>query len=264
LEKRGYLSENDADYAVVGEGSVWKREVVGVRIGHNGKLRFVLKVNGVATHSSKPETGINAIYRAIDFINALKEMWMTSKEIEIPYISPPMKLKPPLAATIMQAGNKINQIPSICTIYFDRRIVYGEDIEAVRRRIWSLIDRINEAHKKVYETFLSESGYELSVEIEEYGMNRPAYMLPMEDPKGKKLFDAAFKVVKEATGVEKLPVVYGTGYTDAELLYTMRGIPTILIGAGEMGHCPDEFATLERLREAFRSYIGLALELLEQ
>jgi acetylornithine deacetylase/succinyl-diaminopimelate desuccinylase-like protein len=44
----------------------------------------------------------------------------------------------------------------------------------------------------------------------------------------------------------------------------MRGIPTILIGAGEMGHCPDEYVSLERLREAFRSYVGLALELLSE
>jgi len=264
LCKQGYLSENEADYAVVGEGSVWNREVVGVRIGHNGKLRFILKVNGIATHSSKPETGINAIYRAMDFISALKEMWLSSWEIEIPYVSPPMKFKPPLAATIIEAGKKINQVPSECTVYFDRRIVYGEDIDAVRERIWGLVEEINEAHKKIYEAFLSMSGYELHAKVEEYGMNRPAYMLPMEDPKGKKLFDAAVKVVKGATGLDNPPVVYGTGYTDAELLYTMCGIPTILIGAGEMAHCPDEFVSLERLREAFRSYIGLALELLKK
>ncbi len=264
LCKQGYLSEIKADYAVVGEGSVWNNEVVGVRIGHNGKLRFALKVNGVATHSSKPETGINAIYRAMDFISALKEMWISSKEIEIPYVSPSMKFKPPLAATIIEAGRKINQVPSECTIYFDRRIVYGEDIDAVRRRIWSLVEEINEAHKRIHEAFLLESGYELHAKIEEYGMNRPAYMLPMEDQRGKRLFDAAFKVVKEATGLENPPVVYGTGYTDAEILYTMSGIPTILIGAGEMGHCPDEFVSLERLREAFRSYVGLALGLLRK
>ncbi len=264
LCKQGYLSENKADFAVVGEGSVWNREVVGVRIGHNGKLRFVLKVNGIATHSSKPETGINAIYRAMDFISALKEMWVSSGEIEIPYVSPAMKFKPPLAATIIEAGKKINQVPSECTIYFDRRIVYGEDIGAVRKRIWSLVEEINESHKRIYEAFLSDSGYELYAKAEEYGMNRPAYMLPMENPRGKELFDAAFKVVREATGLDNPPVVYGTGYTDAELLYTMSGIPTILIGAGEMAHCPDEFVSLERLREAFRSYVGIALELLKK
>jgi len=262
LCKEGYLSENKADYAVVGEGSVWNREVVGVRIGHNGKLRFVLKVNGIATHSSRPETGINAIYRAIDFINALREMWVASAEIEIPHVSPPMKFKPPLAATIIEAGKKINQVPSECTVYFDRRIVYGEDIEDIRRRIWDLVEEINEAHKRVYAAFLSETGYELHAEVEEYGMNRPAYMLPLDDPKGRRLFDAAIKVVGEATGVKNPPIVYGTGYTDAELLYTMSGIPTILIGAGEMAHCPDEYVNLNRLREAFRSYVGLALELL--
>lgn len=264
LCKQGYLSENKADYAIVGEGSVWNKEVVGVRIGHNGKLRFVLKVNGVATHSSKPETGINAIYRAMDFISALREMWVSSWEVEIPYVSPATKFKPPLAATIIEAGKKINQVPSECTVYFDRRIVYGEDLDAVRKRIWGLIEKINEAHKKIYGAFLSMYSYELYAKVEEYGMNRPAYMLPMEDPRGKKLFNAAIKVVKEATGLDKPPVVYGTGYTDAELLYTMSGIPTILIGAGEMAHCPDEFVNLERLREAFRSYVGLALELLKK
>ena len=258
----GFLSKNRADYAIVGETSVWKTGELGLRIGHNGKFRFLVRVSGISAHASRPDLGVNAIYRAMDFVDALKNLYESSGTKEIPHVTTEAAFKPPLAVTMIEGGRKLNQIPAECTVRIDRRLVYGEDIDAVRKQVSGLIASINAAHRETHRDLLAAGGYDLTAEMHEFGMNRPAYMLPMEDPDVKRLFDVTLLAVREATGNENPPVIYGTGYTDAELLYSMSSVPTIIIGAGEVAHCPDEYVRISKLKEALASYMGTALRLL--
>jgi acetylornithine deacetylase len=119
------------DFAVVGEGSTGYSAdgVTDVAIAHKGRRGSTILAEGVAAHASEPAEGENAIYRASDAIDLVREL-------EAPETSVLGRdLEGSIAVTEIEGGDVWNVVPERCTVTVDERTVPGEraPIEGVER-----------------------------------------------------------------------------------------------------------------------------------
>jgi acetylornithine deacetylase len=110
------------DYAVVGEGSTDYSTpgVTDVVIAHKGRQGSTVVAEGSAIHASEPEAGENAIYRASDAIDLVREMEFPATEVL------GHDLEGSIAVTEIEGGSAWNVIPEHCAVTIDERTVPGE------------------------------------------------------------------------------------------------------------------------------------------
>lgn len=110
------------DYAVVGEGSTNYSgpDVTDVAVAHKGRRASTIIVRGTASHASEPEAGENAIYRATDAVDAIRDLEVPSLEVAGD------RLEGSLVVTEIDGGSAWNVVPEACTITVDERTVPGE------------------------------------------------------------------------------------------------------------------------------------------
>ncbi len=239
---------------IVGEGSIDRDGRLLIRIGHNGKFRFRVRVRGIAGHGSRPDYAVNAIYLAMEIVRVLKESYDYAKPIKVPRVTMDNEMRPPLSVNVFHSGEAINQIPSEAEFLVDRRVVYGEDIEELRARYRRLIDHTMGQLEEALAQRLKELDKEIGVEMEEVGMNRPPYMIP-DTEDASLLLETAKRVVGSIEG--RVDLFYGTGYTDAEILWSFAGVPSIILGPGGRAHVQDEYLDLEPLKKVVRAYVEI-------
>ncbi|NHN57554.1 MULTISPECIES: M20 family metallopeptidase [Halorussus] len=117
------------DYAVVGEGSTGYSApgATDVAVAHKGRRGSTVTARGSAAHASEPEAGENAVYRACDAVDVLRDLDFPSTEVF------GERVEGSLAATEIDGGSAWNVIPEECTVTVDERTVPGEraDLERV-------------------------------------------------------------------------------------------------------------------------------------
>lgn len=112
------------EYAIVGEGSTNYSgpDVTDVVVAHKGRRGSTLVIHGASAHASEPEKGVNAVYRACDAINRLRE------------ITPPVttvfghQMQGSIAITGIEGGSAWNVIPDRCEVTIDERTVPGDRV----------------------------------------------------------------------------------------------------------------------------------------
>jgi acetylornithine deacetylase/succinyl-diaminopimelate desuccinylase len=102
---------------------------------HKGSLRPVVRVHGVSAHSGTPHLGENAIYRAGELLGLVAE----HHENVVRHRTHPLVGAASLTVTRMNGGHADNVLPGACDLVLDRRMVPGEDEEAVKREIGDLL-----------------------------------------------------------------------------------------------------------------------------
>ena len=102
---------------------------------HKGSLRPVVRVHGVSAHSGTPHLGENAIYRAGELLVLIAE----HHEKVVRHRTHPLVGAASLTVTRMNGGHADNVLPGACDLLLDRRMVPGEDEEAVKREIGDLL-----------------------------------------------------------------------------------------------------------------------------
>src|SRR6266702_5022353 len=102
---------------------------------HKGSLRPVVRVFGVSAHSGTPHLGENAIYRAGELLGLVAE----HHENVVRHRTHPLVGAASLTVTRMNGGHADNVLPGACDLLLDRRMVPGEDEEAVKREIGDLL-----------------------------------------------------------------------------------------------------------------------------
>ncbi len=107
------------DYAIVGEGSTGYSAsgVTDVAIAHRGRRASTLTVSGSAAHASEPEQGVNAIYRASDAVDAVRELEPPSTTVF------GHDVVGSAVVTEIAGGTAWNVIPETCTVTIDERTV---------------------------------------------------------------------------------------------------------------------------------------------
>jgi len=110
------------DYAVVGEGSTGYSSpgVTDVAVAHKGRRGSTLRAVGTAAHASEPESGENAVYRAADAVDLLRELAVPETEVL------GHTVRGTVAVTEIEGGSAWNVIPEACTVTVDERTVPGE------------------------------------------------------------------------------------------------------------------------------------------
>ncbi|WP_049982593.1 M20 family metallopeptidase [Halorubrum sp. BV1] len=107
------------DRAVVAEGSTGYSApgVTDVAVAHKGRRASTLVASGTAAHASEPEAGENAVYRASDAIDVVRDLDAPSATVFGESVTGS------LAVTIVEGGETWNVIPERCAVTIDERTV---------------------------------------------------------------------------------------------------------------------------------------------
>ncbi|GCF14233.1 acetylornithine deacetylase [Haloarcula mannanilytica] len=110
------------DYAVVGEGSTGYSGdgVTDVAVAHKGRRGSTIVAEGAAAHASEPEAGANAIYRATDAVDMVRDLDFPETTVL------GHDLRGSVAVTEIDGGSAWNVIPEHCEATVDERTVPGE------------------------------------------------------------------------------------------------------------------------------------------
>lgn len=217
LARRGVLGQAGA--IVVGEPTSNAPYV-----GHKGCLRLRCQARGVTAHSSMPELGENAIYKAARAITKLEHFEFS----EPPH---PIMGSPTLVVSQMQAGMNINSVPDSADIYVDARTIPGQSPQELRLRI------------------SSELGDEI---VTEPLIEIPSIFTNAADDWVQSVFLRA----QEIGGIQKA-VRTAPYFTDGAVLNAAYGgPPTLILGPGEQGmaHRTDEYCLASRVIQSLAIY----------
>ncbi len=109
------------DYALIAEGSTdYSTDgVTDVVVAHKGRRASRLIATGTTAHASEPEAGTNAVYRACDAVNVVRELSApTTNVMDEP-------LTGSVVVTKIEGGDAWNVIPDRCEVTIDERTVPG-------------------------------------------------------------------------------------------------------------------------------------------
>lgn len=205
-----------------------------ISICEKGALWLEVLVEGVASHASRPDLGINAVEVAMDLVDEMKQF---IRETEIH----PILGEATVSVTRMQGGIMTNIIPPSAKMELDIRTVPGVQHEKI-------IHNIEKYVKELEEKF---NGAKIEVNVIN---NRPAVGI---DEKHEYV-QHILKIAREA-GISDVP--RGSYfYTDASQMIPLMPIPFVIAGPGndKMAHCMDEYISLEsvaRFAEFYYQYI---------
>lgn len=118
------------DAAIVGEPTS-----NAVFSAHKGSLRPVVRVHGRPAHSGTPHLGENAILRAGELLGLIAQQ----HESVVRHRTHPLVGAASLTVTRIHGGHADNVLPGACDLLLDRRMVPGEDEEAVKSEIGELL-----------------------------------------------------------------------------------------------------------------------------
>jgi acetylornithine deacetylase len=129
----------DVDYAVVGEGSTGYSApgVTDVAVAHKGRRGSTIRAGGVAAHASEVDHGENAVYRACDAVDVVRELAFPSTTVL------GHEMTGSVAVTEIEGGSAWNVVPESCSATVDERTVPGERaplerVEAVPGVEWTV------------------------------------------------------------------------------------------------------------------------------
>jgi succinyl-diaminopimelate desuccinylase len=222
-----------AEYGISSESTQ-----LGVYLGHRGKIQVDVRVAGRSSHASTPGDGLNAVYRAVPFLQAFEAM---------PSGLPADELFGAATLTVTGISSEptgdVAVVPSACTIRLDRRYVPGETPEGCLEEISRTVARV-----------AAESGFEATAEL----VN--VYPLMSIEP-DHELVRKGIAAVESVTG--ETPRVGAWRFGVNATFMAAAGIPTIGIGPGneDFAHTRDEHVPVDELVRASRIYARLIEDL---
>jgi len=222
-----------AQAAVVGEPT--ELDLV---IAHKGMVRWRIVVAGKAAHSSKPQEGINAIVKMARIINQIEgQMQPRLSQNSHPLVGPPT-----LSIGKIQGGIQINIVPDRCIIELDRRLIPGEEADAILDSFEELLAEMRTQDP------------ELQVAMEE-----PFLVdYPLETKESEEVVRLAKGAITEVLGQAKVKgVPYGTDGSKT----ARAGIPTIVFGPGsiDQAHTANEYVEIDQVVKATEIFARMML-----
>lgn len=195
--------------------------------GHKGVIRWQIDTAGVACHSSRPDRGVNAVYRMGRLLRGIEDYaaQLTASR------SDPILGAPTLSVGMIHGGVSPNTVPDSCRIEIDRRLIPGEvaadapgDLAAFLR-----------SYPGVDFPFTSPP---------------PRLACPPLNPLGSEaLVERLGQAITSVLGSSQTMVVpYGT---DASTIAD-AGVPAVVFGPGDIAqaHTKDEWIELSQIDQA--------------
>lgn len=199
-------------------------------IGHKGALYLKVSASGKTAHSSMPELGVNAIYKAARAITKIENFNFQVEKDNLHGFST-------INVGLINGGKNLNSVPD--------HAEFTIDIRSTAKVLHSeLLDRLSQelGEDVTFETLVdlpSVSSSETSAFVQ------VVYAVCDIDP-------------ENVTILKSLPYM-----TDGAVLQQLyNGIPTIIVGPGqaEMAHQTDEFCYSAKIEEAVEIYKNIILK----
>jgi acetylornithine deacetylase len=219
------------DFAVVAEPTG-----LDVVVAHKGMVRWRCQTIGRAAHSSQPQLGENAIFSMARVLTALERY---QREVLPRADAHPLCGRPTLSVGTIHGGTSVNTVPDLCTIEIDRRLLPGDDPQAVYQEV---IDFLREN--------VADAG-------------KLEHLPPMmrsrgvRDDTNEKLADRLAVAARDVRGsARKIGVPFGTNATAFG-----AHCPTVVFGPGsiDQAHTADEWIELEQVTLASEILYHFAL-----
>jgi acetylornithine deacetylase/succinyl-diaminopimelate desuccinylase family protein len=225
------------DFAIVGEPT----EFLPV-IAHKGDMYIEITTHGVEAHASTPHAGVNAIDQMADVIVELRALAADYAARPHPIVGPPT-----LTVGTIEGGVITCMVPGSCSITVDRRVLPGEDPEAIIGEVRDRIGRIK----------ARRSDFQAEARIGLFGP-------PMETAADNPVVGAIREATAEVLG--KDPGVHGWSATcDANILVDQGSTPSVVFGPGSIAsqaHRPDESIGVDEIVAAAKIFTLAILKLL--
>ena len=223
------------DAAIVGEPT----ELQVVRAHKSGIFWHITAV-GEAAHSSKPEVGVNAIYKMLPVLNAIRD------EIEpaLKQITHPLLSSPTITPTLIEGGAGPNIVPPECTIFLSRRCLPTEDSQ-------DIIDQMRGFFRRLQD---ETPGLELRITEP-----KPQAFFGLDTPADEPIVRAATQAVRSIDeDAEPMGVPYGS---HAVWLSGRGHIPCVVMGPGfiDDAHTATESVSLAEMTRAPSLYAQTVL-----
>jgi acetylornithine deacetylase ArgE len=188
-------------------------------IASKGVLRWKIRTQGKAAHSSKPHLGVSAIEHMVPILQALGAEHKRLQESVHPLLGPGT-----LNVGVIRGGTQVNFVPDKCEIEIDRRLLPGEDVESVLQQHARMLFELQEQY--------------------------PGLIASMEPPE---LADAALEtapnekvvtVAQDVLAALGLPSqAYGVPFGSDASKLSRHGVPSIIFGPGsiDQAHAAVEY-----------------------
>jgi acetylornithine deacetylase len=201
-----------------------------------GCVRFRIRVDGRAAHSSRPELGTSAILGAARLTLAIDELHRGLAATVHPLLGPATG-----SIGIIAGGTQINIVPETCTLAIDRRLLPGESPGGALAEYQRIIDMLA----------ARDASFRATLE--------PPMLV---DETLETAADAPVVRVASAVASEDSldPVVVGVPYGSDASKLSRHGIDSIVFGPGsiDQAHAAVEFvptAEVERAAAFYRRFI---------
>ena len=206
-------------------------------VAHKGVLRWRVRTAGVAAHSATPERGRNAIFDMQTVIGALR----AGIEPGLARSSHPRLGAATWSVGVIAGGEAVNVVPDACQIDCDRRLLPGEDPDAVLAEVDRAIDEARQA--------------DVGLRVEREAPY--VHVSPMETGADEPVVRAT---VRALTKTGRDPTLAAVAYaTDAAMLASIGGLPAVVLGPGDIAqaHTNNEWIELAELEAAVGLYRGI-------
>jgi acetylornithine deacetylase/succinyl-diaminopimelate desuccinylase len=228
-----------ADAAIVGEPTSNR-----VALGHKGLEWLAVDFVGRSAHGGTPQAGVSAILGASRFLARIE----TDLAPELRRRTHPLLGAPTINPGTIRGGDQPSTVAARCIVEFDRRTVPGETYAAVLAELAELARAVE----------ASLPGLAISIRRLDSGMATMEH-LSLEISPQHPLVEALTAVVGRRGG-DAVATSF-PAWTDGALLWNFAGIPSVVLGPGDLAHAhsPREALPLEELYEAAAIYLETAV-----
>ena len=210
--------------------------------GHKGRTEFEITVEGVASHGSEPDKGINAIYKSIPILEEISHL--NSKLAVESFLG-----KRSIAVTHIQSMTpSLNAIPDLVKLFADRRLTQSESRESVLKEIQDLKSVRATNAQVVIPNYDMASYTGLQYPMEKYF---PTWMLDENHP----VLHRAAALYKQLFG-KKAEIKKWNFSTNGVATAGLFGIPTFGFGPADplYAHTIDDQCPVWQITESMKFY----------
>jgi succinyl-diaminopimelate desuccinylase len=203
-------------------------------IGHKGAIYLSASTSGKTAHSSMPELGINAIYKAARAITRIEEFRFNAEKDSLLGF-------PTINVGKINGGMNINSVPDRAEFTIDIRTTTTVD------------------HEKILKRISMELGTEIVFE-------KLVDLNPVYTTEQHPFTQLVYKICNTEGVSEPLPMALAY-LTDGSVLQKYyNDIPAIILGPGqpEMAHQTDEFCYISKIEQAVSIYKNIILKWRDQ
>jgi len=192
---------------------------------HKGSQWTKLRTTGRAVHASRPDDGVNAIYKMMDAIQCIR----TEVLGELATLNDPVLGHPTASVGTVSGGSKINIVPDACEVGVDMRTIPGQDPGILERLV----------RKRVPD---------IEIEIRR--------SLPLQT-------DPAHPLIGLLAECGAKPV--GAPWFCDAAIFAAKGCPAVALGPGSIteAHTADEFIAVADIEEGGKFFLNFLSRLRE-